>query len=228
MASAIGNKYPGRNGLGDGQSDRPSSFEEFGIRAEIISGLQAMNIMRPFNVQAKFLDHLLNNPSENLIGIAHPGAGKTTAYCLSILQQLDLSTETARNTPQVVVLVPTARVARQVANQLRAIGRFLHGLTVSTLSGTRDSDEGGCSVIIGEPTRVSLVSLMWGLSREGDEIRMFILDDIVECRFLPCRTIKRNSSRSFLCDTPLGRGYSNPRAECEDHPDPTWAEFTCN
>jgi superfamily II DNA/RNA helicase len=149
-----------------------------------------MNIMRPFNDQTRFLDHLLTKPSEDLIGIAHPGTGKTTTYCISILQRLDLSTELAQNTPQAVVLVPTARLARHVGNLLRTIGRLLPGLTVLTVTGgyyRLTGDQVGCSVIVGLPESVSPRSELF----RGDEIRMFIIDDIVKGRFKHCEAIKR-------------------------------------
>jgi hypothetical protein len=203
-----------------------------------------MNIMRPFNDQTRFLDHLLNKPSEDLIGIAAPGRGKTTAYCISILQRLDLSTEIAQNTPQAVVLVPTDRVARQVANQLRTIGRFLHGLTVflTVIHGHYRStgEQVGCSVIVGLPPLAESAVPSWERSR-GDEMGMFIIDDIEEdevsdceavkgcvfsaqlqrkssvCWYLPSLTLRKPtanqySSRSFLRDTHRAQVYLNPRA----------------
>jgi hypothetical protein len=149
-----------------------------------------MNIMRPFNDQTKFLDHLLNKPSEDLIGIAHPGAGKTTAYCISILHRLDLGTEVAQNTPQAVVLVPSTRLARYVANLLRAMGRFLHGLTVSTVTdwyGDRTVDyKVRSSVIVGLPESISPISKVCLVQ----EIGMFIIDDIEEGGFNDCELIK--------------------------------------
>jgi hypothetical protein len=151
-----------------------------------------MNIMRPFNDQIKFLDHLLNKPSEDLKGIAHPGAGKTTAYCISILQRLNLRTEVAQNTLQALVLVPRPWLAPIVANQLRTIGRFLHGLTVLTVIDGHYRSTGeqvGCSVIVGSPPLgESAVS-----SRErsrGDEMGMFIIDNIVEDEVSDCEAAK--------------------------------------
>ncbi|KAL2855140.1 hypothetical protein BJX68DRAFT_23369 [Aspergillus pseudodeflectus] len=208
MANVVGNRELRMSSPSDEQSEEPSSFEELGIRPEIIAGLQSMHIMKPFNCQTRFLRHLLNNSSEDLIGIAHPGTGKTTAYCISILQRLDLSTELAQNTPQAVVLVHTARPARHVADVIRTIGRFLHGLTVSISTdrhGRNTRDQAGCSVIV----RSLLTESAWEFSR-GDAVRMFIIDDVQQGRFQQCERIKRqlptNTQVALFFGTPLTPG----------------------
>ncbi|KAL2835990.1 peptidase S8/S53 domain-containing protein [Aspergillus pseudoustus] len=158
-----------------------SSFEDLGIRAEVVSGLHALNITRPHPIQARFLEHLLNKPSEDLMGVSFPGTGKTTACCIGVLESLDLCTTEAQHTIQAVILLPTSGIACLVYDRICAIGRFMPGLAVLRTTPTlcarlRSAGEQiACSVVVGTPGTVG--DMLVRHPKFRNQVRMLILDE---------------------------------------------------
>ncbi|KAJ6031407.1 ATP-dependent RNA helicase DBP5 [Penicillium herquei] len=101
---------------------------------------------------------------EHLGLISQPGRGKTTSFCIGILQRLDLSSEQARNTPQALILVPSQHLVEHTAGILRELGRWMEGLRVHAVQSTdafeitndktRFSQRYAATVIVGRPIMV--------------------------------------------------------------------------
>ncbi|MEQ9398811.1 MAG: DEAD/DEAH box helicase [Longimicrobiales bacterium] len=88
------------------------SFEELGLRPELVEALAAEGIERPTPLQEAAVPVLRRG--NNLVLAAGPGAGTLVAWGASLLDRLD--TESA--TPAAVVLTPTAEVAEALAQAL--------------------------------------------------------------------------------------------------------------
>src|SRR5262245_12164116 len=67
---------------------------------------------------------------KDLVGQSKTGSGKTAAFALPLLQQLDLSLREVQG----LVLCPTRELCAQVARELRKLGRNLAGLNVLALA----------------------------------------------------------------------------------------------
>jgi len=93
----------------------------------------------------------------DVIGQARTGTGKTAAFSIPILEQLD-SLETTRD-PQAIVIVPTRELADQVAKEA---GRLAFGVPteIAVLSGGKNMTgqlrqlENGVQVVVGTPGRI--------------------------------------------------------------------------
>ena len=67
-----------------------STFTDLGVRKDFITGLQVLGINTPSEIQEKTIPVLLQNNTD-FIGLAQTGTGKTAAFGLPILHQIDPS-----------------------------------------------------------------------------------------------------------------------------------------
>lgn len=89
------------------------SFSSLGIRSEFIKGLNDLNIEQPTEIQEKVIPAILGKEGD-LIGQAQTGTGKTAAFGLPILDQIDTSNPKV----QALILAPTRELGKQIAKQL--------------------------------------------------------------------------------------------------------------
>ncbi len=101
-----------------------SSFSEFGLADPILRALNARNHITPTPIQAKAIPAILDG--DDLLGIAQTGTGKTAAFALPILHELNL--EPARGKyrdPRALILAPTRELAIQIGDEFHAYGKDL-------------------------------------------------------------------------------------------------------
>ena len=89
------------------------NFKDLGINSDLVKALFEMNIKTPTEIQQKVIPVLLKGNTD-LIGQATTGTGKTAAYGLPLLQQINPD----KKEIQVLILCPTRELSQQVAKQL--------------------------------------------------------------------------------------------------------------
>ena len=89
------------------------NFEELGVSHGLIQGLNELNIVTPSPIQNQVIPLLLND-CKDLVGQAQTGTGKTAAYGLPLLMNIDTNV----NDIQGLILCPTRELGQQVAKQL--------------------------------------------------------------------------------------------------------------
>jgi ATP-independent RNA helicase DbpA len=105
-------------------------------------------------VQEKSLPIILSG--KDVIAQAKTGSGKTAAFGLGLLQNLEVK----RYRIQSLILCPTRELADQVAKEIRKLARGIHNIKVLTLCGGMPfgpqigSLEHGAHIIVGTPGRV--------------------------------------------------------------------------
>lgn len=91
-----------------------NTFQELGVDEQFIKALTENSITRPTEIQQKAIPFLLNADGKDFIGQAQTGTGKTAAYGLPILQQVNPDLKQI----QALVISPTRELAQQIAKQL--------------------------------------------------------------------------------------------------------------
>ncbi|EHL06986.1 DEAD/DEAH box helicase [Desulfitobacterium hafniense DP7] len=99
--------------------ERPESFQELGIQAELVEALAKEGIVQPTEIQKSTIPLILNN--RDVAGQSETGSGKTLAYLLPVLQKIDRN----KRENQVLVLTPTHELALQVQRQIQDLSRHL-------------------------------------------------------------------------------------------------------
>ena len=165
-----------------------AGFAAFGLRDELLQALAASGYRQPSPVQARAIPLLLQR--RDLIAQAQTGTGKTAAFALPCLHNLDAQQRCC----QVLVLTPTRELALQVAKSFARYGEQLPQVRVLPVYGGSDfrpQIQGlrrGAQVVVGTPGRImdhmrqgtlSLDGLRGLVLDEADEmLRMGFIDDV--------------------------------------------------
>ena len=154
------------------------SFADLGLSEPLLRVLSEVGYEAPTPIQAKTIPALLQG--RDLIGQAQTGTGKTAAFALPMLQQLD------PNSPgvQALVLAPTRELAIQVSEAFHTYSRHLGRINVLPVYGGQPIDrqqqrlQRGVHVVVGTPGRI-MDHLRRGTLRL-DQVRMVALDEADE------------------------------------------------
>ena len=129
-------------------------FDETSLNAPILRAVAEMGFEEMTPIQAAAIPVVLEG--KDMIGQAQTGTGKTAAFGIPLLQRVDPKDRSL----QALVLCPTRELAIQVAEEIRKLAKFIHGVKVLPIYGGQDinkqirSLKGGVQVIIGTPGRV--------------------------------------------------------------------------
>ena len=153
-------------------------FEDLGLRPQILRAVTEMGFEAASPIQARAIPILMEG--RDVIGQAQTGTGKTAAFGIPILEKIDPKSRKM----QALVLCPTRELAIQVADELRRLCRFMHGIKVLPIYGGQDigkqirSLKGGIQLIIGTPGRV--MDHMRRHTLKFDELHTIVLDEADE------------------------------------------------
>ncbi|KAK9238552.1 P-loop containing nucleoside triphosphate hydrolase protein [Lipomyces kononenkoae] len=175
----IDNEYEVAVKLADLQADPNSplysikTFEELGLKEELLKGLYAMKFQKPSKIQERALPLLLNDPPKNMIGQSQSGTGKTAAFVLTMLSRVD---ETMPET-QALCLSPSRELARQIMSVVRQMGQFTGASTAFAIPGER-GERGRtitANIVVGTPGTV--LDLISRRQLKTDKLKVFVLDE---------------------------------------------------
>jgi ATP-independent RNA helicase DbpA len=152
-----------------------TKFSSLKLQPELLKNIESLGYVKMTPIQAQSLPPIL--AGKDVIGQAKTGSGKTAAFGLGILEQLNV-----RNTRvQALVLCPTRELADQVSNALRRLARMCPNVKVLTLCGgmpyrPQVSSLGhGAHVVVGTPGRIAK-HLRTGSLNLGS-LRVLVLDE---------------------------------------------------
>lgn len=129
-------------------------FEELNLDAKILRAVTDMGFEAASPIQGKAIPVELEG--KDIIGQAQTGTGKTAAFGIPLLQKVDPKNKKL----QAVVLCPTRELAIQVAEEIRNLAKYMHGIKILPIYGGQEivkqirSLKDGVQVIIGTPGRV--------------------------------------------------------------------------
>ncbi|WP_100656220.1 DEAD/DEAH box helicase [Alteromonas flava] len=164
------------------------SFRDLKLPETILQALEKVGYEKPSPIQAESIPLLLEG--HDLLGQAQTGTGKTAAFALPMLAQLDVDAVL----PQLLVLAPTRELAIQVAEAFQVYASFSKKIRVLPIYGGQSYDnqirqlKRGVQVVVGTPGRVidhinrgtlKLGELRFLVLDEADEmLRMGFIDDV--------------------------------------------------
>jgi len=108
-----------------------SSFGDFSLDKRLLRGVLEFGFSAPSPVQEESIPHILMG--HNVVCRAKNGTGKTGAYCIPLLQLMDL--RPTRAYIQGLILVPTRELALQTARFCKQISKYMVGLNVLCTTG---------------------------------------------------------------------------------------------
>lgn len=180
------------NKMSDQETAKPEAeaagFDSLGLPHYLLKALAGIGYEAPSPIQAQTIPILLEG--RDLVGQAQTGTGKTAAFALPFLANLDQDNAS----PQVLVLAPTRELAIQVAESFQEYSRHMKGFHVLPIYGGQAYSlqlrplKRGVHVVVGTPGRVcdhirrgtlDLSNLKALVLDEADEmLRMGFIDDV--------------------------------------------------
>ena len=164
------------------------TFKDLGLPEFILNAVSDLGFETPSPIQQICIPHLLEG--RDVLGMAQTGSGKTAAFSLPILVQIDPT----EKHPQLLVMAPTRELAIQVADACEQFVKYAKGINIVTLYGGQRYDiqlralKQGAQVVVGTPGRIldhlrrgtlSLAELKAIVLDEADEmLRMGFIDDV--------------------------------------------------
>ena len=107
-----------------------TTFDQLGLIPALLDAISTRGFVTPTPIQAEMIPFLLTE-DRDVTGLAQTGTGKTAAFGLPILQNLDLK---SRST-QALILTPTRELGLQVSREIAEYGANLPGLRTTTVYG---------------------------------------------------------------------------------------------
>ncbi|WP_369038434.1 DEAD/DEAH box helicase [Stenotrophomonas maltophilia] len=166
----------------------PMQFAQLGLSESVMQAVTAIGYETPSPIQAATIPAMLEG--RDVLGQAQTGTGKTAAFALPVLSNIDLQ----QIKPQALVLAPTRELAIQVAEAFQSYSSKIPGFRVLPVYGGQPYGQQlsalrrGVHVVVGTPGRVidhldrstlDLSELKTLVLDEADEmLRMGFIDDV--------------------------------------------------
>ena len=106
------------------------SFSDLGVNALLQQGLEDLKISVPTDIQEKTIPLVLNQ-TEDIVGLAKTGSGKTAAFGIPLLQLIDIESTTI----QLVILAPTRELGQQIHTNLTAYAAHCPEISIAAVCG---------------------------------------------------------------------------------------------
>ena len=155
------------------------TFEELGVSPEIRKAIEEMGYENPMPVQEEVIPYLLGNGND-VVALAQTGTGKTAAFGLPLIQNIDVS----RRVPQALILCPTRELCLQIAGDLTDYSKYITDLKIlpvyggSSIESQIKSLKAGVHIIVATPGR--LIDLMERKVARLDTVADVVMDEADE------------------------------------------------
>lgn len=153
-------------------------FEDLQLDERILRAITDMGFEETTPIQARAIP--VQMEGLDIVGQAQTGTGKTAAFGIPMLQKIN-----PRNKKlQAVVLCPTRELAIQVAEEIRSLARYMHGIKILPIYGGQDivrqirGLKEGTQIIIGTPGRV--MDHMRRKTVRFDQVHTVVMDEADE------------------------------------------------
>lgn len=161
------------------------TFRSFQLDPKLLKALTDIGYQTPTPIQQKAIPILLKG--EDLIASAQTGTGKTAAFSLPILQQL----QTGSKIPQALIITPTRELAEQIDQNIKAYAKHMKVKCQAIYGGVNINPQTtalrkGVDIVVATPGR--LLDHLNQKHLKLDQIKYFVLDEadrMLDMGFLP-------------------------------------------
>ncbi|WP_029233371.1 DEAD/DEAH box helicase [Butyrivibrio sp. VCB2006] len=153
-------------------------YDESGLDERIIRAVTEMGFEYMSPIQKAAIPVMIQG--KDIIGQAQTGTGKTAAFGIPLLQQVDPNNKHL----QAVVLCPTRELAMQAADDIRDFAKFMFGIKVLAVYGGQDISRqikalsNGVQIVVGTPGRV--MDHMRRHTMKMKDVKVLVLDEADE------------------------------------------------
>ena len=164
-----------------------TTFQQMGLKKEVLSALGEMGFEQPTSIQAKAIPQIISS-TQDLIGRAQTGTGKTGAFGIPILNNLDLKSDHV----QALILCPTRELCLQITKEIQNFAQHLPMVKVVPVYGGSSMDtqvfalKNKAQIVVATPGRaldlvnrkkLKLEQLQWLVLDEADDMLSMVFKD---------------------------------------------------
>jgi len=151
------------------------TFADLALNQELLDAINDLGFESPSPIQAATIPTVM--AGHDVIGLSQTGSGKTAAFVLPALQQIDVK----QRKVQVLILTPTRELSVQVCEEVSRLGKYIKGLSAVPVYGGAPIErqirslKDGAHIIVGTPGRI--MDHMRRGTFQPNTVRVAILDE---------------------------------------------------
>ncbi len=129
-----------------------TKFQDLGLNDKVLKGISEQGFEEAFPIQEAVIPVLLSG--RDVVGQAHTGSGKTAAFALSMLQEIQ-----PKQGIQGLIMAPTRELAMQISDEIKKFGKHT-GIRIATVYGGQgmgiqlDALHRGVEIVVATPGRL--------------------------------------------------------------------------
>ena len=154
-------------------------FSTLGIRHDIVNAITELGFENPTPIQEQAIPVLLSG-SNDFVGLAQTGTGKTASFGLPLLELLDFE----ENYPQALILCPTRELCLQIASDIKNYAKNMKNVNVvAVYGGANISDQlrqikRGVQIVVATPGR--MLDIINRKAIDFSQVQFVVLDEADE------------------------------------------------
>lgn len=106
-----------------------NTWDEFDMDVKILRGIHSVGFEKPSPIQSKAIKPMMDG--KDLLAQAQSGTGKTGAFSIGTLNNIDIS----QNTIQAIIMSPTRELSQQSYDVISNLSSYMEGLRMQLLVG---------------------------------------------------------------------------------------------
>lgn len=155
------------------------TFNELNLNSPLLNALQDAGYEHPTTIQEKAFSVIMSG--RDVVGIAQTGTGKTVAYLLPALRQLEFSHE--KKSPKILILVPTRELVQQVVAEAEKLITYMDVAVRGVYGGVNikthiEVINNGVDILVATPGRLLDLALNGTLKLKS--VKKLIIDEVDE------------------------------------------------
>jgi len=161
-------------------------FSDLNLHKPLLDALHDLGFTEPTPIQQKAFPVIMSG--RDVVGIAQTGTGKTFAYLLPILRQMNFSEQRA---PRALILVPTRELVIQMTGEVEKLTKYTDLRVAGVYGGTNINTQkkivdAGLDVLVATPGRLRDLALNGSLLLSS--VRQLVIDEVDEMLSLGFRS----------------------------------------
>lgn len=156
-----------------------TTFAALGVEEGILMAIAELGFTVPMPVQQQVIPFLLHE-TRDLVALSHTGTGKTAAFGIPIIQEVD----PASFATQALILAPTRELCLQITDDLNHLAKHIPGLNIVPIYGGASimtqmrQVASGVQIVVATPGR--MLDMLNRRKVNVSEIRWLVLDEADE------------------------------------------------
>src|SRR4051812_5545224 len=104
------------------------TFQELGLNSDLLKAVTDLGFVAATPIQQQTIP-MLSEGKTDLVALAQTGTGKTAAFGLPLLSQVDPEDRHV----QALVLAPTRELCVQITNDIKSFSKYIKGFAVTAI-----------------------------------------------------------------------------------------------